>query len=192
MIKAYGIGHRLLLYFLKITCLIQKRRDSMDITITLLSLKDEAELFEFEKKNRQFFEMLVPGRGDDFYQFETFQIRHRNLLKEQEISESFFYLIKDERGNILGRVNLFDINPTNRSAEIGFRVGLEYCSKGIASEALKLLLESHSDLTLKAKTTINNLGSQKVLERAEFKVVAVDENSFEMNGQKLRFIHYIR
>lgn len=164
----------------------------MSISIEPLSITDERALFEFEKQNREFFEKLVPGRGDDFYHFEVFQTRHRQLLKEQESGESCFWLIKDEVGTILGRVNLFDINLTEQTAEIGFRVGSEYGNKGIASQALRLLLKAHSDLTLKAKTTTNNLASQKVLEKAGFKVVTIDENSFEMNGQQLRFIFYFR
>jgi len=164
----------------------------MNIKIEVLLLEDEIELFEFEKKNRQFFEKLVPGRGDDFYHFKIFQSRHRDLLKEQEEGESIFYLIKDDVGNILGRINLFDIDPVDKSAEIGFRVGSEYGGKGIASYALLLLLNIHSDFTLKGKTTTNNVGSQKVLEKNGFEIVGTDETSFEMNGQQMKFIHYIR
>jgi len=164
----------------------------MKIEIKPLSIKDELTLFEFEKNNRDFFEKWIPGRGDDFYQYKNFQIRHQELLKEQENGEGFFYLIKDSAGNILGRTNLFDIDLIKKVAEVGFRVGTECAQQGVASHALKLLLAKHSDFTFKAKTTTNNLGSQKVLKKAGFKTVKVDENSFEMNGQQLRFIYYVR
>jgi len=169
-----------------------KKVQSMNIKIKPLSITDEFALFEFERNNRDFFEKWVPERGDDFYQIENFQIRHQELLKEQENGESFFYLIKDEVGSILGRVNLFDINLTEKVVEVGFRIGIECAGKGVASQALKLLLEKHSDFTFKAKTTTNNVGSQKVLRKAGFKVVAVDEKSFEMDGKQVKFIHYIQ
>jgi len=166
-------------------------RQSMNIEIKRLSLADEIDLFKFERNNRNFFEKWVPGRGDDFYQLENFQTRHKELLEEQDKGESYFYLIKDEVGSILGRVNLFDIDLSEKVAEVGFRVGVECAKQGVALQALKLLLERHSDFTFKAKTTTNNLGSQKVLSKVGFKVVAVDEKSFEMNGQQVKFIHYI-
>jgi len=163
----------------------------MYIEIQLLSLEDEVALFKFERNNRQFFEKWVPGRGEEYFKFENFQNRYQELLKEQENGESFFYLIKDEVGKILGRINLFDIDSIEKVAEVGFRVGSEYAKRGVASQALMLLLELHSDFTFKAKTTSNNLGSQKVLKKAGFKTVAVDEDSFEMNGQQVNFIYYI-
>ena len=163
----------------------------MNIKIEALSLEDEVELFKFEKKNRQFFEKSVPGRGEAFYHFKNFQSKHRDLLKEQENGENLFYLIKDDTGRILGRVNLVEIDPIDKSAEIGFRIGKEYGSKGIASAALKLLFKVHPDFTLKGKTTTCNLGSQKVFEKNGFKVVKIDEASFQLNGQQMKFIHYV-
>ncbi|MEI2357913.1 hypothetical protein [Mesobacillus zeae] len=42
-----------------------------------------------------------------------------------------------------------------------------------------------------AKTTITNIASQKVLEKNEFKHTASSDVEFEMNGKKLKFVHYI-
>ncbi|MGG1685217.1 GNAT family N-acetyltransferase [Pseudalkalibacillus sp. NRS-1564] len=50
-------------------------------------------------------------------------------------------LKKDENGTILGRINLVDSNPSNNSVELGYRIGEENTGNGIATKALKLLLE---------------------------------------------------
>lgn len=164
----------------------------MEISIICLQERDAEELFEFEKNNRLFFEQMVPGRGEDYYNFETFKIRHRELLTEQQENKSKFYLIKDNSGSIVGRINLVDIDTTNEIAEVGYRVGQEYGGKGIAARALKLLLETEIRVKkIKAKTTTNNIASQRVLEKNGFKQLSISDNKFEMNGKKLQFIDYM-
>ncbi|MFJ3390382.1 MULTISPECIES: GNAT family N-acetyltransferase [unclassified Lysinibacillus] len=164
----------------------------MEISIICLQERDAEELFEFEKNNRLFFEQMVPGRGEDYYNFETFKIRHRELLTEQQENKSKFYLIRDNSGSIVGRINLVDIDTTNDIAEVGYRVGQEYGGKGIAARALKLLLETEIRVKkIKAKTTTNNIASQRVLEKNGFKQVSISDNKFEMNGKKLQFIDYM-
>ncbi|MFB7159285.1 GNAT family N-acetyltransferase [Lysinibacillus sp. NPDC056232] len=164
----------------------------MKISINSLQESDAEKLLEFEKNNRQFFEQMVPSRGEDYYNFETFQLKHRELLAEQEEEKSRFYLIRDNAGNIIGRINLVDIDTTNNIAEVGYRIGKEYGGKGIGAKALKLLLETEISVKkIKAKTTTNNIASQRVLEKNGFKQVCIDDDEFEMNGQKLQFIDYL-
>jgi len=164
----------------------------LEISIICLQERDAEELFEFEKNNRLFFEQMVPGRGEDYYNFETFKIRHRELLTEQQENKSKFYLIRDNSGSIVGRINIVDIDTTNDIAEVGYRVGQEYGGKGIAARALKLLLETEIRVKkIKAKTTTNNIASQRVLEKNGFKQLSISDNKFEMNGKKLQFIDYM-
>lgn len=163
---------------------------SLGITINSLQEHDAEELFEFEKDNRLFFEEMVPSRGEDHYKFETFKVRHRELLEEQQNGKSKFYLIRNSSGDIVGRINLIDI--TSDGAEIGYRVGKEYLGKGIGNKALNLLLKTKLNLKkIKGKTTTNNIASQKILEKSGFKQVCISDDEFEMNGQKLKFIHYV-
>lgn len=164
----------------------------MEISINLLREADAAELFKFESENRLFFEQMVPSRGDDYYNVETFLIRHQELLREQEDGLSNFYLIKNNAGEIAGRVNLVDMDKLTNSADIGFRVGAEYVGKGIGNQALNLLLKTDLSVRqIRGKTTANNHASQKILVKNGFKKVDVSEEEFEMNGQKLRFVHYL-
>lgn len=164
----------------------------MEITLHLLQQQDAESLFQFESENREFFERLVPSRGDDFYVFENFLSRHEELLKEQEEGFANFYLIKNDAGDILGRINLVDIDRNHQTAEVGFRVGAKYGGQGIGNRALNLLLNTDLGLRqINGKTTTVNEASQKIMARNGFKEVAVSEDEFEMNGQKLRFVHYL-
>ena len=158
----------------------------MEIALNLLQEVDAEELFKFESENRHFFERMVPGRGEDYYNFENFILRHQDLLKEQEEGLSNFYLIRNDAGEIMGRVNLIDIDKVNKTAEIGFRVGAEYVGKGIGNRALSLLL--NTDLNVKqirGKTTTVNHASQKVLMKNGFEKVGIGEEEFVMNEQNM-------
>lgn len=164
----------------------------MEISISRLQESDVEQLYKFETDNRAFFEQMVPSRGEAYYQFETFKFRHGELLTEQDDTNSRFYLIRDERGNIVGRINLVAIDEPKRVAEVGFRVGENYVGKGIASNALKQLLETEKGFqTIKGKTTSNNIASQKTMENNGFKKVGISEEVFEFNGEKVMFVHYI-
>lgn len=136
---------------------------------------------------------MVPTRGDDYYKPEIFKRRHESLLKEQAEGGSYYYLIKDGNSSILGRMNLVDIDGSQKG-HLGYRVGQQHTGKGIAKEALKLLLETIPVLDIKqinAKTTTNNIASQKVLEINGFVQTESNDEEFEMNGQKLKFVNYI-
>ncbi|SDC23690.1 ribosomal-protein-alanine N-acetyltransferase [Pelagirhabdus alkalitolerans] len=166
----------------------------MKVELEQLQEADARSLYEFECKNRSYFETMVPSRGDDYYGFESFKKRHSTLLDEQAKGEGLYYLIKNAEGLILGRMNLVDIDDDVQLAYIGYRVGEEYTGKGIANEALKLLLGAVGEIGIKqisAKTTTHNIGSQKVLEKNGFEYVSTSDAEFMMNGLNLKFIYYM-
>lgn len=169
------------------------RRGSMNIIIEKLKGTDVESLYKFEIENRTFFENMVPSRGDDYYKPGGFKVRHESLLDEQVKGLSYFYLIKDENDSILGRINLVDIDESNKTGFLGYRVGQIYTGKGVAKKALKLLLKTIVELDIKevkGKTTTNNIASQKVLEQNGFEHTETSDKEFEMNGQMLKFVTY--
>lgn len=165
----------------------------MDISIKKLEETDFEKLFEFELENRVYFEEIVPGRGEDYYHFDIFQKKNKILLDEQSRGLSYFYLITNKEGLILGRMNLVDIDKSQGVGHIGYRVGQSQTGKGVAKEALKLLLETLTALNIKwimAKTTENNVASQKVLEKNGFEKMDSNGEEIEMNGQVFKFVNY--
>lgn len=161
------------------------------ITIKKLSALDEEDLFQFEGMNRAYFEEMVPSRGEEYYDRDVFRERHHALLEEQSGGRTSFYLIKDGEGNIVGRINL--VCEEEKRGDLGYRIGSDYTGKGIAKQALKLLIDSVKVSEIEevhAKTTSNNIASQKVLEKNGFTRVGHDEDCFSMNGEQVNFVYY--
>lgn len=164
-----------------------------NIMLVKLQEKHFEKLFKFELENRGYFEEMVPSRGDDYYNLETFIQRNKALIDEQDQGLSFFYLIMNQEGVVLGRMNLVDIEQPKRRGHVGYRVGKAYTGKGIANKALRILLDTTNQLGIRqisAKTTTINIASRKILEKNEFQYIETAKDEFKMNGHLLSFIYY--
>lgn len=150
----------------------------MNIKLNLLTKEDSLELFLFEKINKEFFEKMVPPRPESYFEFDGFKLIMDELVEEQDLKKSVFYLIKNESGDIVGRMNLVDIDWKLKSGEVGYRVGENFAGRGAAVKALQLMIaeaQRFGLIELKARTTVDNIPSQKVLEKNGFNMVLVDD-----------------
>ena len=125
-------------------------------------------LLAFELANRAYFAAWVPDRGDEF--FAHFTERLDQLLAAQDAGTDIFHVLVDTDGAILGRFNLFEVE--NGTANLGYRVAEGAAGRGLATAAvrdLRRLASSRYGLhTLRAATTHQNIGSQRVLAKAGF------------------------
>ncbi len=125
-----------------------------------------AAVLAFEVANRAYFAVSVTDRGDDFY--EQFSERHRALLAEQDAGMCVFHVLLDGDGTVMGRFNLYDL--VDGTAEVGYRVAEQVVGRGVATSTLRTLCrlaaEQYGLRTLKAKTSNENVASQRVLEKA--------------------------
>ncbi|MGV9265287.1 GNAT family N-acetyltransferase [Kitasatospora sp. NPDC003701] len=128
-------------------------------------------LLAFERENREYFARSVPDRGDDY--FAAFADRHRALLAEQATGACHFHLLVDERGGLLGRVNLVDVAAG--AAELGYRIGERAAGRGAATAAVhevcRLAAAEYGLAALTAVTTLDNAASRAVLRRTGFAAV---------------------
>jgi [ribosomal protein S5]-alanine N-acetyltransferase len=122
----------------------------------------------FELANRGYFTDFIADRGDEFY--DQFTQRHNAMLAEQEAGISAYYVLVDDNGSVLGRFNLYDIE--DGTAELGYRVAHHVAGRGVATagarELCRLAAARHGLRTVRAKTTVANVASQKVLVKAGF------------------------
>ncbi|QKG85531.1 GNAT family N-acetyltransferase [Kroppenstedtia pulmonis] len=166
----------------------------MEFYLKRLGIEDARALFAFELDNKSYFEKFVPPRGREYDHFEAFLHHLKSLLTEQTQGRCYFYLIKDQHDSILGRMNVVDIEESQGIGHLGYRVGKLHAGKGIASGALKQLLDHISEegviKQLHAKTTTTNIASQRVLEKNGFVQLGRSDESIELNGQHLKFVHY--
>lgn len=135
---------------------------------------DHAEaLLVFEQENREYFAASIPDRGDEY--FAEFADRHARLLELQAAGTDRFHVLVTEDGRIAGRVNLVEIE--DGSAELGYRIGQAWTGRGVATAAVAelrgLATDSYGLSHLRAKVTLDNPASRRVLERNGF--VAVGE-----------------
>ncbi|GGV03021.1 hypothetical protein GCM10010275_47770 [Streptomyces litmocidini] len=130
-------------------------------------------LLAFERENRGFFAARVPDRGDAY--FEEFDDRHRELIEAQEAGEVRFHVLVAEGGEIVGRVNLVDVDAGAGSAGLGFRLAEKATGRGIATrgvrEVCRLAVEEYGLSRLTAFVALGNDASRAVLARAGFGAV---------------------
>jgi [ribosomal protein S5]-alanine N-acetyltransferase len=134
-----------------------------------LSADHEVPVFEFETLNRRYFARTISDRGDEF--FERFHDGFQTTLAEQASGKRIFYVLVDERGFVVGRFNLYCVH--DETADVGYRVAEEVSGRGVATSALSELcrLSLEQGLTrLTAKTSKENIASQRVLEKSGFHV----------------------
>ncbi len=109
-------------------------------------------------------------------------LRYRG--RKNEVNLRDFVIRRTGDNCLLGRITYFDLNPRNRSAEIGFLIAPEYRRKGYASEALRLLL----------RHLFEELGINKVMaqtgEYNEASIALLKKLGFKQDG-RLRQHHEI-
>ena len=128
----------------------------------------EEAVLRFETSNREYFAKSISDRGDSY--FLEYSHHHQELLAEHEARTSAFYVLVDERSEVVGRFNLYDI--VGGTARVGYRVGEQSSGRGIATSGLRSLCQIARDefglFTLTAVATNENVASQRVLLKAGF------------------------
>ena len=147
--------------------------------LQLLRLDHAPALLVFEQENRAYFAASVPDRGDEF--FAEFDTRHAQLLGRQDAGLDYLHLLVTEHDEVVGRVNLTEVG--DGSAELGYRIAQKAAGQGLATAAVhkvrELAATEYGLSRLRAKVTLDNPASRKVLEHNGF--VAVGE--LTLNGK---------
>lgn len=160
--------------------------------VVLLDRKYSEETWEFELENRDYFDSIDLGRDADYYERVNFQRKFEELLEEQDQGRCFMHLIFSDDGVLAGRINLADVvrGPFNK-AELGYRIGEIHQGKGYATKATEVVLDMarhrYGLHRIEAGTGKENIGSQIVLDRNNFRLVGVYEqfvfqNDFWVDG----------
>ncbi len=132
-----------------------------------------------ERENRAYFAASVPDRGDEF--FAEFDTRYAQLLAWQAAGTDYLHLLVAEGGEVVGRVNLTEV--ADGTAELGYRIAQKAAGQGLATATVRKVRElaatEYGLNRLRARVTLNNPASRKVLEHNGF--VAVGE--LTLNGK---------
>jgi ribosomal-protein-alanine N-acetyltransferase len=150
--------------------------------------KDYETLYAFEMRNKAFFERNLPPRPEGYQQYQTFKEIMDDLLLEQSAGDYFMYLVKDDLGYIMTRINLqIDEDKGLKRADLGYRTDCKAQGKGVTSQAVQLVLEEaftrHALSEVTAGTASDNLASQSVLIKNGFVKVSEVQAVMEVNGK---------
>lgn len=122
----------------------------------------------FELANRSYFAASISDRGDAF--FDEFAQQFQELLAEMPRRHDAYYVLVAADGSILGRFNLYGIE--DGTAELGYRVAERAAGRGVATMGVQELCQvagsEHGVRKLRAKTTYENVASQRVLIKSGF------------------------
>ena len=119
-------------------------------------------------------------------------------LKECENEEDGIYwtIVWKENNQPIGHVAITEISKHHGNGEIGIVVGeKEHWNKGIASEAIKSVVEFAPSVGLKrlsAEFEEGNTALEKALMKNGFKKEAVLESSRVKDGQRINTIRYFK
>lgn len=148
--------------------------------LELVRLEHAPAVLAFEQENRAYFAASIPDRGDEY--FAEFDARHTQLLALQDAGTDFFHVLTVEGGEVVGRVNLVQV--ADGSAELGYRMAQKAAGKGLATAAVReirrLAADQYGLTRLRARVTLDNPASRKVLEHNGF-VATTDE--LTLNGK---------
>ncbi|HLO02084.1 MAG TPA: GNAT family N-acetyltransferase [Symbiobacteriaceae bacterium] len=163
------------------------------LTLEALRVAHATEIIAFEQENRTFFAQFVPDRGDAYFIPANMERFLAEIEAEQARGECFLYLVRSSSGELVGRVNLVEVQGT--TASLGYRIGAKHGGQGYATEAVRLALTaaaSRGITRVTAMTTSGNVGSQIVLRRNGFAETDGSPKHLDVNGTQQKAIHFER
>ena len=118
-----------------------------------------------------------------------------NMMRAYSMGQSVnFAIVLKSTNHLIGSASL-TFNYVNRSAEVGYLLDAKYWNQGYMSEAIQALIEVAFNYYrvefLYAKHIVENIASQKIIEKMQFKKIRVQEQSFIKNQHIYSIVEYI-
>ena len=164
----------------------------MNLTVIPLSKKVYQDLFEFEQYNWDYFAQTVGSRPDTYRQYDSFVCAQEDVLQEQADGDIAFYVIY-QQDKLVGRVNLRDIR--NNNASLGYRICQSAAGKGIATFAVKKIIDIATQMGLKqihAVVSETNYASEKILRKNEFEYSYTEYDTVSLNDTMINLKHFYK
>lgn len=143
----------------------------------------------FEMDNREWFERFIDARDAAFYTMQGVTDHIAAYLSGFTAGTWHPFVLEEAGGTIVGRANLKGIDMSERSAEVGYRIAQSACGRGLATLAVRHLIQEaqlHWNLKqLVANVYAGNIGSAKVLERCGFLIEPLSRQ--ETTAHEYRF-----
>ncbi|MGV8917993.1 MAG: GNAT family N-acetyltransferase [Pseudomonas sp.] len=159
-----------------------------------LKSTDAHALLAFEILNREWFESHIDARAPSFYSLQGVVDHIEGYLSDFAAGTWHPFVIEDSSEIIVGRANLKSINSAQRSAQVGYRIDQGASGQGLATLALRHLIQVAQRrwqlAQLEAYAYRENAGSIKVLGRCGF--LPEQPAGVEQAGGECRFVLSLR
>ncbi len=103
---------------------------------------------------------------------ESVREHAQQMVDAMALGTARHYVVLTNTEGLIARVGLYDIDPTNLSAELGYMLRTEYEGQGVMTEAVRALLAQtlgpNGLHRITAYVDTENVASQRVLERLGF------------------------
>ena len=116
--------------------------------------------------------------ADDQTDRRAFLDRQSRLRADPSVS----HRVIDVDGDVAGTIGSFRIDD---QLEVTYWVGRTFWGKGIASAALRVLLDETAARPVYARAASDNVGSLRVLEKAGFRRIGVDRGFARGRGEEI-------
>lgn len=162
------------------------------MTIRPLLLADAEELAALYRANREFLAANEPVRPPEFF---TVEGQRRRI--EERAADGFHQFAILEGGGFAGTINLFHIvREALQSGTVGYWVDHERNGRGLATAAVgEILAFAFDELDLhrvEAATLVDNLSSQRVLEKNRFERIGLARRFLRIDGEWRDFLLFQR
>ncbi|MET8447446.1 GNAT family N-acetyltransferase [Streptomyces sp. NPDC005209] len=139
-------------------------------------------------ENRKHLEPWEPERPESFFTVEGQTERVEGLLRDFAEGSVVPWVLQANDGRIVGAVTLSGISlGPFCSAFVGYWVAADRQNRGLASAAVERVCRGARDLVglhrIEASTLIDNVGSQRVLEKSGFASIGMAPSYLHINGE---------
>jgi [ribosomal protein S5]-alanine N-acetyltransferase len=138
--------------------------------------------------NREFLAPWEPVRPEEFFTLERQQAIIADALTAYERGAMVPHVIVGDGGEVVGRINLNTVvRGAFQSCSLGYWVGAEHNGRGYATRAVddikRIAFEEQGLHRVEASTLLDNIGSQRVLERNGFVRFALAPTYLKIAGK---------
>jgi len=140
------------------------------------------EIYRDEENFKYFGSYKRPGEWNEEREIRTEASRIKNFNGKREYSWVITY-----DNEVIGQIQIFNFFNHNTCAEVGYFIKRSYWNKGINTKVLKEVVRFGIEVMgferIEAMAHIDNIGSNRTLQKAGFKKEGMTSKRFYLNGR---------
>ncbi|WP_033542676.1 GNAT family N-acetyltransferase [Planococcus sp. CAU13] len=164
--------------------------------LRVLADDDAVEMVQLLNRNRNYWEIFEPRHPDSYFTVAVQREKIREALYQaRENREYSFGIFHPRTDKLIGHISMYSIKRLPfLSALVGYSIDEEYAGRGIATEAVQLVVafgfEKLQLHRIEAYVSPRNSGSIRVLEKAGFANEGLLREFLHINGIWEDHYHY--